>query len=259
MTWYFEVDSFRQLLLIVADFLLSLSGSILVVVTVILLSRLIRRRFQRFAVRRGMHRSMPALFDNIVQAVMYVIIAFLIMSALGVNSRSLATFAGLVTAALTFSVQDVLKNIFCGFYLLAERPFAAGDRIRVGAEDGYIERIDLRVTRIRNDRQELVLVPNSVFFSQISITRSTLLFRALTVQLKGVEQTRESAEDHIRATIAEGAPAGSVPAFRLLQIGPAGCDFEITVSRLETEVQEQAIIACLHQTFSDATISVIAR
>ncbi len=259
MTWTVEVDSFRQLVMAVVDFLVSLSGSILVVVVLMLLSRLTRRRFQRFAERRGMHRSMPALFDNVVQAVVYVIIAFLILSALGVSSRSLATFAGLVTAALTFSVQDVLKNIFCGFYLLAERPFAAGDRVRVGAEDGYIERIDLRVTRIRNDRQELVLVPNSVFFSQIAIARSTLQFHALTVQLKGVQQTIESAEDHIRATITGVVPAGSVPAFRLLQIGPAGCDFEITVNRLENEVRQQEIITCLHQAFSDATISVIAR
>lgn len=257
MTW--EVDSFSQLLAMVIDFLVSLSGSVLMVVVVFLLSRLIRRRFHRFAERRGMHRSVPALFDNVVQAVVFVVIAFLIMAALGVNTRSLATFAGLVTAALTFSVQDVLKNIFCGFYLLAERPFAAGDRIRVGAEDGYIERIDLRVTRIRNDRQELVFVPNTVFFSQISIARSTLQFRALTVQRKGVQQTRETAEDLVRATITEVVPAGSVPAFRLLQVGPAGCDFEITVSQLKTEVQQQEIIDCLHQTFSDATISVIAR
>lgn len=259
MTWTVEVDSFRQLAMAVVDFLVSLSGSILLVVVLMLLSRLTRRRFHRFAERRGMHPSMPELFDNVVQAVVYVIIVFLILSTLGVSSRSLATFAGLVTAALTFSVQDVLKNIFCGFYLLAERPFAAGDRIRVGNEDGRIERIDLRVTRIRNDRQELVLIPNSVFFSQVTITRTTLQFRALTVQLKGVQQTREPAEDRIRAIITGVVPAGSVPAFRLLQIGPAGCDFEITVSRLETEIQEQKIIACLHDAFSDATISVITQ
>lgn len=258
MTFNVEVESLQQVINVIAEFLLSLSGIILAVVAVVLLSGLARRRFRRLAERRGMHRSAPALFDNVVQTAMYVIIGFLVLAALGVNTRSLATFAGLVTAALALSVQDVLKNIFCGFYLLGERPFATGDRIRVGAENGSIERIDLRVTRIRNDRQELVLVPNSVFFSDISITRSTMRFSSLTMGLAGVQQPIEAAEDHVGATVGEAAPEGSSPAVRLLRVGPEGCDFEITVSRIEADDQ-QRIIAHLHAAYPDATLSILAR
>lgn len=258
MTWTLEFDDFRQLVSAVGDYLLSLSGYIILVVLLLLFSRLVRRRFRLFAERRRMHRSVPALFDNVAQAVVYVIIGFIILAAFGVNTRSLATFAGLVTAALTLSVQDVLKNIFCGFYLLGERPFAAGDRIRIGSEDGYVERIDLRVTRIRNDRQELVLVPNSVFFSQITVARSTMQRRSLTVQLAGIEEAREVVEDQVRAAIADAVPAASVPELRLLQIGPAGCDFEATVSRVETEDQ-QRIIAALNGAFPASTLTVVGR
>jgi small-conductance mechanosensitive channel len=258
MTWTVEVDDFRQLVSAVGDYLLSLSGYIVLVVLLVLFSGLIRRRFRLLAERRRMHRSIPALFDNAVQALVYVIIGFIVLAALGVNTRSLATFAGLVTAALTLSVQDVLKNIFCGFYLLGERPFAAGDRIRIGAEDGYVERIDLRVTRVRNDRQELVLVPNSVFFSQITVARSTMQRRSLTIQLAGIEETRELAGDQVRAAIADVASADSQPTLRLLQIGPAGCDFEVTVSRVETQDQ-QRIIAALNDTFPAATLTVVGR
>ena len=258
MTWNVESDSFQQFLAMIGVFLLSLSGNLLTVVVVLLLSRLIRRRFHRFAARRGVHRSVPALFDNVVQAVAFVIVGLLILGAFGVNTRSLATFAGLVTAALALSVQDVLKNIFSGFYLLVERPFVVGDRIRIGVEEGVIERIDLRVTRIRNDRQELVLVPNSVFFSQIAVARSTLQFCALTVQLKGVQQAREPAEAQIRATITEVVPEGSVTALRLLLIGPDGCDFEITASRLTTEVEPEIVVG-LHRAFPNATISIVTR
>jgi small-conductance mechanosensitive channel len=252
------VYSFGQLFNAIADFLLSLSGNIAIVVVLLLLSRMIRRRFHLFAERRRMHRSIPALVDNAVQAIVFIIIGFMVLAALGVNTRSLATFAGLVTAALTLSVQDVLKNIFCGFYLLAERPFASGDRIRVGSEDGYVERIDLRITRIRNDRHELVLVPNSVFFSQISVARSTMQRRALTVQLAGVQGARASAEDQIRTVIAETVPDGGGVDPRLLKIGPDGCDFELTVSRVEAEDQ-QRVIAALNDALPDATITVIAR
>lgn len=258
MSWSVEVDSFSQALGLVVDFLASLSGNILLILLLLLLSRVVRNRFRAFAERRRLHRSLPALVDNVVNAVVYVAIGFVVLAMLGVNTRSLATFAGLVTAALALSLQDVFKNIFCGFYLLVERPFSAGDRIRIGSEDGTIERIDLRVTRIRNDRQELVLVPNALFFSQMSVARSTLQRRSLTVQIAGVQDPRADAERRICATIAEDVSGDIDPVLRLLKIGPAGCDFELTVSRVETEDQER-IIAALSAGFPDATISVIAR
>jgi small-conductance mechanosensitive channel len=258
MSWTIEIDSFRQVLVWVANFLVSLSGNILFIVLLLLLSRVVRSRFRALAERRRMHRSVPALVDNAVNAVVYVFIGFVVLAMLGVNTRSLATFAGLVTAALALSLQDVFKNIFCGFYLLAERPFSPGDRIRIGSEDGVIERIDLRVTHIRNDRQELVLVPNSLFFSQMSVARSTLQRRSLTVQIAGIQAQRAAAETAIGSTIAEVVSDASASTARLLKIAPDGCDFEVTVSRVEAEDQER-VIAALSGAFPDATITVVAR
>jgi small-conductance mechanosensitive channel len=258
MSWTIEVDSVTQLLAEVGEYLLSISGSVIFIALLFLLSRLARTRFRAFAERRRMHRSVPDLFDNAVTAVVYVIVGFIILAALGVNTRSLATFAGLVTAALTLSLQDVFRNIFCGFYLLAERPFTVGDRIRIGAEDGNIERVDLRLTRIRNDRQELVLVPNSLFFSQVSIARSTWQARALTVQVAGIEGAREDAEERIRTTIDEVVSGSSAPAVRLLKVGPAGSEFEVTVNRVEVE-DEERIVAALRRELPTATLSIVVR
>ncbi len=258
MSWTIEIDSFRQVLTWIAELLLSLSGSILGILLLLLLSRVVRNRVRAVAERRRMHRSVPALVDNAVNAVVYVVIGFIVLAMLGVNTRSLATFAGLVTAALALSLQDVFKNIFCGFYLLGERPFSTGDRIRIGSEEGVIERIDLRVTRVRNERQEMALVPNSLFFSQMSVARSTLHLRSLTVEIEGVQGQMEDAECQIRSTIADVASDSSASTLRLLKIGPEGSDIEVTVSRMEAEDQER-VIGALNSGFPEATITVVAR
>ena len=258
MSWTVEIDSYRQVLSWIADQLLSLSGSILIILLLLLLSRVVRNRFRELAERRRLHRSVPALVDNAVNAVVYVLIGFIVLSMLGVNTRSLATFAGLVTAALALSLQDVFRNIFCGFYLLAERPFSTGDRIRIGSEDGVIERIDLRVTRVRNERQELVLVPNALFFSQMSVARSTLQRRSLTIQIAGMQGQREESESQIRSTIAGVASSNSAVTLRLLKIGPDGSDVEVTVSQVDAGDQE-CVITALNTAFPDATITVVAR
>ena len=177
--------TFRDFAAAVGSFLISIVGSIIFALVLILLSRFIRSRFRAFAERRGVRNNLPSLVDNIVQATLVVLIGLIALTTVGVKTSSLVTFFSLSTAALTLSLQDVLKNLFSGLYLLAEQPFSPGDRVRVGSEDGRVEQIDLRITRLRNDRRELVMVPNSTMFTQVVGARSTKSRRPLTVQLTG--------------------------------------------------------------------------
>lgn len=259
MSWDDLWDGLRDRGEEIGRFLLSVGGSIAIAVAIIFVSRIVRGRIRAIAERRGLSNNVPGLIDNLARVAVYIIVGIIILSSLGVDGGSLVTFFGLATAAITLSLQDVLKNIFSGIYLLAEQPFSPGDRIRVSGEEGRVERVDLRVTRIRNDRQELILVPNSTVFTTIVGTRSTMRFRPFTVQLTGIPQGFEPAESRIRALIAEALPGGSTPAIRLLQVGPAGCDLEITIRRTETEEQQHAIVVGLNQAFPDATLSVVAR
>jgi len=259
MSWDDFWDGLRDRGEEIGRFLLSVGGSIAIAVALIFIARVFRGRIRTIAERRGLSNNVPALIDNLVRVAVYIIVGIIILGSLGVDSGSLVTFFGLATAAVTLSLQDVLKNIFSGIYLLAEQPFSPGDRIRVGGEEGRVERVDLRVTRIRNDRQELILVPNSTVFTTVVGTRSTMRFRPYTVQLTGVQQAFEAAEGQIRSLIGEALPGGSTPAIRLLQVGPAGCDLEITIRRTESEDQQRTIAVSLNRAFPEATLTVIAR
>jgi ABC-type multidrug transport system fused ATPase/permease subunit len=259
MSWDQVFDEFKDRGEQIGRFLLSVGGSIAIAVALVLLARVFRGRIRAMAERRGLSNSVPSLIDNLIRIAVYIIVGIIVLSSLGIDGGSLVTFFGLATAAVTLSLQDVLKNIFSGIYLLAEQPFSPGDRIRVSGEEGRVERVDLRVTRIRNDRQELILVPNSTVFTTVVGTRSTMRFRPLTLQLVGIQQGMEPAEQQVRDVIAVELPGGSAPAIRLLQVGPAGCDLEITVRRTETDEQQRAIGAALNRSFPEATLSVIAR
>jgi ABC-type multidrug transport system fused ATPase/permease subunit len=240
-------------------FLVSFGGSIAIAVGLILLARVVRKRLRAIADRRGLSNNVPALIDNLLRVIVYIIVGIIILSSLGIDGGSLVTFFGLATAAVTLSLQDVLKNIFSGIYLLAEQPFSPGDRIRVSGEEGRVERVDLRVTRLRNDRQELILVPNSTVFTTVVGARSTMRFRPYTVQLTGIREGFAVAEEQIRTLVAGVLPGGSVPAIRLLKSGPDGSDLEITIRRTETEDQQQAIALAFIGAFPEATLIVIAR
>ena len=75
--------------------------------------------------------------------------------------RSLATIAAAATLAIGFAMQDVLKNFVAGVFIFTEKPFKIGDWIEWDDNNGVVEDISLRITRVRTFDNELLTVPNS--------------------------------------------------------------------------------------------------
>ena len=57
--------------------------------------------------------------------------------------QSLATFVGLVSAAMTIALKDLVVNVAGWAFLVIRRPFEVGDRVQIGETTGDV--IDLRI------------------------------------------------------------------------------------------------------------------
>jgi len=94
------------------------------------------------------------------------------------------TLAGILLATIiaSFGVQDLLKDYVSGYYVLLERHMRVGDRITLeGAGSGTVTDVRLRVTLLKTDAGDLVVVPNSELFN-----------KAVTVHVKAVERAAET-------------------------------------------------------------------
>lgn len=72
---------------------------------------------------------------------------------------------GLSSVAIGFAFQDIFKNFLAGILLLLNQPFRVNDQIIVSDYEGTVETIDIRSTKIRNYQGEIVVIPNSVVFT----------------------------------------------------------------------------------------------
>jgi small-conductance mechanosensitive channel len=91
----------------------------------------------------------------------------LVLGMLGISPAGILTVAGAVGIAFGLAIQDILKNFFSGVYLLLERPFRVGDRIKVKDQIGTVENIGVRTTLLRTDENVQVLVPNAIVFAEV--------------------------------------------------------------------------------------------
>lgn len=62
--------------------------------------------------------------------------------------------------AVALAAQDTIKNFFGSLVIFADHPFQLGDRITVDSEDGTVEEVGMRSTRIRTLDGHLVTIPN---------------------------------------------------------------------------------------------------
>lgn len=92
-----------------------------------------------------------------------LIIGFLIiLGVLGISITPLITALGVGGLAVALALQDTLANLFAGIHILVEKSIRVGDFIKLETgQEGYVEDITWRTTRIRMLPNNMVVIPNS--------------------------------------------------------------------------------------------------
>jgi len=67
---------------------------------------------------------------------------------------------GLAGAAIALAAKESIENLIASFVIFFDKPFKAGDVLKVNNISGTVEKIGLRSTRIRTDQKTFVTVPN---------------------------------------------------------------------------------------------------
>lgn len=91
----------------------------------------------------------------------------LLNQAFGYNVSSLLTGLSIVGAALALAFRESLENLIASFVIFFDRPFQAGDFVKVQSVAGVVERVGLRSTRVRTADKSYVTVPNKQMVDSI--------------------------------------------------------------------------------------------
>lgn len=110
------------------------------------------------------HLPLPTtgLAYGLLKGVIIAIGFLIILSFLGVSIAPLITALGVGGLAVALALKDTLENLFAGIHILVERSVRVGDFIRLeNGQEGYVEDITWRTTRIRMLPNNMVVIPNS--------------------------------------------------------------------------------------------------
>jgi small-conductance mechanosensitive channel len=112
-----------------------------------------------------------------VVSLLFFVAGILALRQVGIPLTSLVAPATVAGVAIGFGAQQLVGDLLAGFFLFAEHQFGIGDLVILsvpGAQTGVtgtVEELTLRVTKIRSQKGELIVVPNSSLRQVTNLSR----------------------------------------------------------------------------------------
>ena len=105
--------------------------------------------------------TIGSLLRSLSTGLIYGIAALMMLDLVGISIVPIIASAGILGLAIGFGAQSVVEDFLRGLFMLGEDQFGVGDRVDVGSVNGYIERVTLRTTIIKDPNGTLWHIPNS--------------------------------------------------------------------------------------------------
>ncbi len=106
--------------------------------------------------------TLAGIVKTVGTTVVVIIAIMMGLQEIGLDITPIIAGAGVVGLAVGFGAQSLIKDVIAGFFIILEGQFAVGDVIKTGEISGVVERLNLRVTILRDFSSGAVhFIPNS--------------------------------------------------------------------------------------------------
>ena len=138
----------------------TLLSAILVLLVCCIAVRIVMSLLTRALVRTRLDAAIQNLICTVARIAMWALAIIITAESLGIPTTSLVAVLSVAGLALSLSVQNIMTNLFSGILLLITRPFAAGDFVTIGSNQGTVKNVGLFYTSIDTVDNKAISIPN---------------------------------------------------------------------------------------------------
>ena len=131
----------------------------------ILLIRIVLKIINKALSKSKLEKAGHNLVRAVASTVMYVLLALMVASSLGIDVTGVVALASVVSLAVSLALQDLLSNLVGGFTLLYTHPFSAGDYVEIAGQGGTVAEVGMTYTKLTTPDNKIISIPNSAVVS----------------------------------------------------------------------------------------------
>ena len=120
----------------------------------------IKRVIHNTFVRRNTEHSIASFVESLASIFMTVFLVIFTISALGVNTTSIAALLAAGGMAIGMALSGTVQNFAGGIMLLVFKPFKAGDFIEAQGYSGTVTDVTIVSTKITTTDNRNIIIPN---------------------------------------------------------------------------------------------------
>lgn len=135
------------------------------------------------------------LIASLVRYIIYFIAVIQILSIFGINTTGLLASAGIISVAIGFGAQTLVKDVITGFFIILEGQFDVGDKVQINSATGQVMSLGLRYTKLKANTGEIYFIPNSTISQVVNYSKSYFVVeKELSIK---IEEDIETLENNI--------------------------------------------------------------
>lgn len=105
-------------------------------------------------------KTVANLISNIIVSFIGVIGFILILQSFGIDTASFVASLGVFSLVIGLALQDILKDILAGMFIIFEGQYSIGDWVEINSFKGEVVASSLRTTRLRAFTGETKIIAN---------------------------------------------------------------------------------------------------
>ncbi|MBU7007529.1 mechanosensitive ion channel family protein [Phosphitispora fastidiosa] len=170
-----------------------------------IINRILKPRDQKFYFDERRLLTLKTLAKSILRYAVYFIVGFTVLGQIaqltGTDLKGFLAGAGILGVALGIGAQSLVRDVITGFFILLENQYVVGEYITTGGFSGFVEEIELRVTKLRDWGGEYHIIPNGQITAVTNFSRGNM--RALVEIGIAYEEDIDKALDVMQKTAIE--------------------------------------------------------
>ena len=135
--------------------------AVIITVVGLLLIRLANNLLDKLLQKSKLEKAAHSLLKGLLKTVLFVLLALIVASSLGVDVTGIVALASVLTLAVSLALQNMLANVIGGFTLLYTHPFGSGDFVEIAGQSGAVQEVGIAYTKLTTADNKLVSIPNS--------------------------------------------------------------------------------------------------
>lgn len=169
--------------------------------------RIITNVVNKMLAKTKLEKAAHGMIRSLVKTVLYVLLALMAASSLGIDVTGVLALASVATLAVSLALQDLLSNLVGGFTLVYTHPFSAGDYVEIAGQSGTVKEIGMTYTKLLTPDNKLVQIPNSSVVSSEIVNYSCTGTRRVDVPISA---SYDAPIDKVVAALKEAADVEGV-------------------------------------------------